>query len=133
MELLFQDNYTVQEVLAEHVFSTSESYELKLVFTYTFCNQSIVNNLSTLFRQFLVPRSATGSLIAITGNFVLPIRISLQNLGSQLDVNLAIVVQTGAANLEEDGTRVGIAEVKSIRTIDKAAIIPPIAVFVEFL
>ena len=28
---------------------------------------------------------------------------------------------------------VGIAEVKSIRTIDKAAIIPPIAVFVEFL
>ena len=26
-----------------------------------------------------------------------------------------------------------IAEVKSIRTIDKAAIIPPIAVFVEFL
>ena len=73
LELLFQDNYAVQEVLAEHVFSTSESYELKLVFTYTFCNQSIVNNLSTLFRQFLVPRSATGSLIAITGNFVLPI------------------------------------------------------------
>ena len=57
------------------------------------------------FRQLLVP--TLGSLVSITCNFVLLVRISLQNLGSQFDVNLAIVIQTGAANLEEDGTRTG--------------------------
>ena len=42
-QVLFQDNYAVQEVLTEHVFSTTESYEFKLVLVNTLSNQSVVN------------------------------------------------------------------------------------------
>ena len=104
-KVLLKNNHTVQEVLTEHVLRTAEANEFELIFVYTFSNQSIVNHLSTLFRQLLVPRSTTRSLISITGNSVLLIRVSLQDLGGQLDINLAVVIQTSAANLEEDSTR----------------------------
>ena len=107
LKILLKNNHTVQEILAEHVLSTAEAYEFELVLINAFSNQSIVNHLSTLFRQLLVPRSTTRSLVSITGNFVLLVRISLQDLGSQLNVHLAVVIQTSATNLEEDCTRAG--------------------------
>ena len=107
LKILLKNNHTVQEILAEHVLSTAEAYEFELVLINAFSNQSIVNHLSTLFRQLLVPRSTTRSLVSITGNFVLLVRISLQDLSSQLNVHLAVVIQTSATNLEEDCTRAG--------------------------
>ena len=62
-KVLLKNNHTVQEVLTEHVLRTAEANEFELIFVYTFSNQSIVNHLSTLFRQLLVPRSTTRSLL----------------------------------------------------------------------
>ena len=105
--ILFQNYYSVQIVLTEHVSSTTESNEFELILINAFLNQCVVNSLSTFFRQLLVPGSATRSLVSITGNFVLLIRVSLQNLSSQLDVNHAVIIDASATNLEEDGTRTG--------------------------
>ena len=63
--ILFQNYYSVQIVLAEHVSSTTESNEFELILINAFLNQCVVNSLSTFFRQLLVPGSATRSLVSI--------------------------------------------------------------------
>ncbi len=56
--ILFQNYYSVQIVLTEHVSSTTESNEFELILINAFLNQCVVNSLSTFFRQLLVPGEA---------------------------------------------------------------------------
>ena len=55
----------------------------------TLSNQSVVNNLGTLFGQLLVPRSATGSLVCITSVFDYP------SIAACAAANLAIGTRNG--------------------------------------
>ena len=83
--------------------STTESNEFELILINAFLNQCVVNSLSTFFRQLLVPRSATRSLVSITGNFVLLIRVTFRILAANWMLSHTVIIDASAANiLEED-------------------------------
>ena len=50
--ILFQNYYSVQIVLTEHVSSTTESNEFELILINAFLNQCVVNSLSTFSDNF---------------------------------------------------------------------------------